>query len=173
MAGCQGGIRAQCRGKAGASIKCDTKCDGEFEPPKVKAECEARVHADAKLNVQCTPPRVAFNYVFKANAMLTIEERVRFESGLKSLISVRLPALKAALARSKMVAEAGATLGNAAGDALVNSAKVSATGNVKALFGLGCAADQMKLVPAVLKGSTDTLNASISAAGKVESALKI
>jgi hypothetical protein len=170
-AGCEGGIRAQCHAKGSASIKCDTKCDGEFMPPMVKAECEARVHADAQLNVQCTPPRVAFNYILKAN--LKVEERLRLELALKSLVSVRLPALKAALARGKLVTEAGATLGGAAGDAIVGAAKVSATGNAKALFGLGCATEQMKLVPGIITSSGEALKASVSSAAKVESALKI
>jgi hypothetical protein len=166
-AGCEGGVRAQCRAKGSAAIKCDTKCDGAFEPPKVKAECEARVHADAKLNVQCTPPRAVLDY--KLNASLSVEERARFEYALKSLINARLPALKAAVARSKLAVEAGASLGALGADAI---GKINVSGNARAAFGLTCAVDQVKLVPGILKSATDSLNASITAAADVDAAFK-
>jgi hypothetical protein len=175
-AGCEGGLRAQCRGKAGAAIKCDTKCDGEFEPPEVDVKCKAKVHADAKLSVKCTPPRVAFNYRLKASAFADVKARLRFESALKSLIDVRLPALKAAVARSKSVSAAGADLATAATGAFkgaVADAKAQGGVDVKFVFGLGCATQQLDSVKGIIEDSTKAVSASLTAAGKVESALKI
>lgn len=175
-AGCEGGLRAQCRGKAGAAIKCDTKCDGEFEPPEVDVKCKAKVHADAKLNVKCTPPRVAFNYRLKASAFADLKARLRFEAALKGLIDVRLPALKVAVERSKLVREAGADLATAATGALkgaVAEAKGKAGVDVKFVFGLGCAAEQLESVKTIIDDSTKALSSSLTAAGKIEAALKI
>jgi hypothetical protein len=173
-AGCEGGIRAQCQAKANAKIKCDTKCDGDFEPPMVKAECKAKVHADAKLNVQCTPPRVAFNYRLKAG--LQLEEQLRFQAALKSLIDVHLPALKAALKKTDSVTSAGKNLSDAASGALmsaINETKTKAGTDVKVVFGLGCAIGELPKVGGIIKGASDNLSTSVSAIGKINDALKI
>jgi hypothetical protein len=175
-AGCEGGLRAQCRGKAGAAIECDTQCDGEFEPPEVDAKCKAQVHADAKLSVKCTPPRVAFNYRLKASAFADLKARLRFETALKSFVSVRLPALEAAVARSKSVNEAGADLATAASGAFkgaVDDAKAQGGLDLKFAFGLGCAAKELGSVKGIIEGSASALTKSVTAAAKIESALKI
>jgi hypothetical protein len=173
-AGCEGGIRAQCQAKANAKIKCDTKCDGDFEPPMVKAECKAKVHADAKINVQCTPPHVDF--VYKVKGSVNGEAAVRFNAAMKGLISVRLPALKAALARSSLVTSAGSDLSAAAGDAVkgaVNAAKSKSGVDIKVAFGLGCAVDQLGKVGDIVSGANATLKKSVDAAGTINSQLKI
>ena len=175
-ASCEGGVRAQCKAMAGASIKCDTKCEGEFEPPMVKAECKAKVHADAQLKVQCTPPRVAFTYKLNAGISAKVEERIRFEAALKSLIDVRLPALKLALKRSESVHDAGLGLGVAATgafkDAIV-ATSTAASADIKVLFGLGCAIDQLPNVKKAIDTSTAKLQASVSTAEQITKALNI
>jgi hypothetical protein len=175
-AGCEGGIRAQCKAKANASIKCETQCDGDFEPPMVKAECQARVHAEAKLSVQCTPPHVALNYRIKAAAKLELAAQLRFEAALKSLVEVRLPALKAAVKKSDSVTDAGAELATSAGGALkdaVNATKAKAGIDVKVVFGLGCAANELPNVKRMVDGSTTNLKRSVDAAAKVNAALGV
>lgn len=175
-ANCKGNLKAECRGKAGASIECKTKCDSEFEPPKVDAKCEAKVQADAKLSVQCTPPRVALQYRLNASAFVDLKARVRFESALKSLIKVRLPALKAAVARSKSVGDAGSDLGTAAKGAFkgaIADAKAEGGVDVKFLFGLDCAGKQIDAVEEIITTSTKAVTDAVSAAGKIETALKI
>jgi hypothetical protein len=175
-AGCEGGVRAQCKATGSASIKCDTKCDGEFDPPMVKAECQAKVHADAKLKVQCTPPHVAFNYRIKANLGLTVTEQVRFEAAMKSLIDVRLPALKLAMKRSELVNDAGVELGTASGGAFkaaIDATRKSASADIKVLFGLGCAADQLPNVKRAIDASTAKLQASVNTAQQITNALNI
>jgi len=174
-AGCDGGIRAQCT-KPSGTVKCNTKCDGNFDPPMVDAKCQAKVQADAKLNVQCTPPRVALNYRLKAS--VTGDARFRFENALQSLVTVRLPGLKAALARSAIVGEAGKDILDAAADGgsfkkAVAEAKAKGGIDVKFLFGLGCAVEQVDDVRNILKSSTDLLSNSLSSAAKIEATLKI
>jgi hypothetical protein len=176
MANCKGGLKAECRGKAGASIECKTKCNSEFEPPKVDVKCEAKVQADAKLSVQCTPPRVALQYRLKASANADLKARIRFESALKSLIKVRLPALKAAIARSASVGDAGNDLATAAEGAFkgaIEEARADAELDVKFLFGMKCASEQIGSVKGIITTSTKAVTDAVSAAGKVESALKI
>ena len=173
-AGCMGGIRASCEAKANAKIQCDTKCSGEFEPPEVKAECKARVHADAKLNVQCTPPKVEFAYKVKAD--LKGEARVRFDAAFNSLIKVRLPALKAAVARSSLVTSAGGDLSGAAGVALkgaVDAARTKSGVDIKVAFGLGCALEELKAVGDIVTTANNTVKASVDNAAKITGQLKI
>jgi hypothetical protein len=173
-ADCEGAISASCSpGEANASIKCDTKCDGEFEPPMVKAECKAKVEADAKLNVQCTPPRVTFDYQLAASIEADVDARFRFESALNSLVKVRLPALKAAVERSKSIQGAGVDLSAAATGAVKGAIEeVRAEGklNLRLLFGLGCAVDELPNVKVVIDESTKSLTTSLSAAAEVEGA---
>ena len=174
-AGCEGGLRAQCTKPMG-TVKCNTKCDGNFQPPQVDAKCQAKVQADAKLNVQCTPPRVAFNYRIKAG--LDAMARLRFVNALDSLVKVRLPGLKAALARSAIVGEAGKDIVAAAANGgsfkkAIADAKANGGIDVKFVFGLGCATDQIDDVGDILKSSTDLLAGSLSSAAKIEATLKI
>jgi hypothetical protein len=171
-ASCEGGLRAECRGKAGASIKCETKCDGEFEPPKVDLKCQARVQADAKLKVKCTPPRVALQYRLKAeaNVFASAEAQLRFESALKSLVKVRMPALKAAVARSESVGDAGQDLVVAAKGAFkgaIDTAKAQSRVDVKFAFGLGCAAEQVGSVEGIITGSAKAVTDAVAAAAKI------
>ncbi|MET0389609.1 MAG: hypothetical protein ABW321_26790 [Polyangiales bacterium] len=174
--GCEGGIRAECRAEANAAISCDTQCDGKFEPPQVKAECQAKVHADAQLKVRCTPPHVAFNYRLRASLQADLEARLRFESALKTLIDVRLPALKVAVAQSDAVAEAGGTLARAAVGAVLNTtSEIRDRGgiDIKVAFGMGCAVQQLEYVEPIVDRASRQLNRSVDAAKAVNAALKI
>jgi hypothetical protein len=45
--------------------------------------------------------------------------------------------------------------------------------DVKFVFGLGCAVEQLKSVKTIIDDSTKAVSASLTAAGKIESALKI
>jgi hypothetical protein len=170
-AGCTGAIKAECKGKADAKVMCDGKCDGEFDPPSAKVECKASAKADAKINVQCTPPRVALSYKLKAG--VEAKAQAKFEAALKVLISSRLPALKASLARANSVTSAGADLTASAGGALERAFSAAATGSVRVQFGLTCAVAELPKVKAVIEKSTTGLKAQIDAAAKVTSMLKV
>lgn len=170
-AGCKGAVRAKCTGKASASVMCDGHCDGDFTPPSAKVECEAAAKADAKINVQCTPPRVSV--VYKLKAGVDAVAQAKFEAALKTLVSVRLPALKASLAKADSVGKAGADLVSSASGALDGAFKAAAKGSVRVQFGLGCAVAELPKVKTVVDKSTNDLKAQIDAAAKVTSMLKV
>lgn len=172
-AGCKGAIRAECKAKAMAKFQCEGKCDADIDPPSVKAECKASAKADAKINVQCDPPRASLTYKLKAG--VDAMAQAKFEAALKLLVSSRLPALKAAIAKANSVSSAGADLVTAAGDA-VKSAVETATDskfNVRVVFGLSCASAELPKVQAVIKKSTDSLKTQLDAAAKVTAMLKV
>jgi hypothetical protein len=159
---CEGSAHAECKAKADASVMCKGKCEGEFEPPMASAECEASAKAEAKVNVQCTPPTIQASYRLKAD--LSAMARAEFEAGLKSLISVRLPALTAALKRGQSVGAAGEDLAVAAKVAVkasVNAALDKDLG-IRAKFGLACAAGELPKVEAAVEKSADRLNDNLN-----------
>lgn len=174
-AGCKGAVRAECKAKADAMVMCEGKCTGEFEPPSAKVECQASARADAKINVQCTPPRVALSYKLKATgtAQADILARAKFEAALKVLVSTRLPALKASLARADSVVDAGADLVASAGGALKGAFEAGAKGSVRVQFGLACGVAELPKVKTVIDSSTTKLKTQIDAAAKITSMLKV
>jgi hypothetical protein len=155
--GCEGGIRAECKAKADASFTCNGRCTGEFEPPMVKAECQATAKAQASVNVECTPPHLAVNYKLKAAA------NADFQAALKSLVSVRLPALLQATSKGNLVAQAGEGLGVAANGAV--KAAVNASKNDKLTFklanGLRCAGNELPKALTIVDNAADGLTAKL------------
>ena len=89
-AGCKGAVRAQCKAKADASLKCEGKCEGEVTPPSAKVECQAAArdapqHDDAGQQAQ---PAAAGHHQRHARAALRIgavvpvaDEQERGEAG--------------------------------------------------------------------------------------------
>jgi hypothetical protein len=169
-AGCEGGIRATCEAKADAMVMCSGRCDGEVTPPKASAECDASVKAEAKMNVQCTPPRLAINYELKAAAMADVEARARFEAAVDNL-KVRLPSLLAKIKRASLVVDAGADLSGSAQTALDAAVKAGGSGNARVFFGLKCALGQVKAVGDAVTGGTKKLQGSLTAAAKLTGAV--
>jgi hypothetical protein len=169
---CTGGASAHCNAKAGAMVQCKGTCKGDIKPPSAKAECNASAKAEAKLNVQCTPPRVAINYTLKAG--VDAMAQAKFEAGLKNL-QVRLPALLAAVAQAKAVADAGVGLtgeGKAAMSGAISTAsKAAGMGNLRVLFGLKCALGELDAVGGAIGGATTGLTASIKGAADLSGAL--
>jgi hypothetical protein len=166
--GCAGGIRAECRAMANASFSCQGHCEGEFEPPKVKAECEASAKAQAKLNVQCTPPSMQVKYAFKATA------DAKFKAALTSLLNVRLPALGQAVARANIVAKAGDDLGAAAGAGFKTAVnQLRADFNLKLLWGIDCAVRELDDSQMVVTDARMNLANKISAASAIQGMLKL
>jgi hypothetical protein len=169
---CTGAIRAHCDAKANAMVDCKGRCDGSVTPPSASAECNASAKAEAKLNVECTPPRLAIAYSLKAGVDATAQ--AKFVAGIKNL-QVRLPALLAAVAKANSVVDAGKGLtadGKAAITAGISSAaKAAGSGDLKLIFGLKCAAGELGNVAGEIKGSSDRLAASLKAAGDFTSAV--
>jgi hypothetical protein len=171
MGGCKAAVHADCKAKADASVKCEGKCEGDFEPPSAKVECKAAARASAKINVQCTPPRVQLAYKLKAG--VEAKAQAKFEAALKTLVSARLPALKASLAQADSVTGAGKDLVASAGGAVKGAFDVVGSGNVRVSFGLSCAVVELPKVQAVIEKSTTSLKTQIDAAAKVTSMLKV
>jgi hypothetical protein len=170
--GCEGGVRASCKGSANAMVMCSGRCDGDFEPPMASAECQASAKAEAKLNVECSPPRVAISY--KLNASLDAEASARFEAAIKNL-EVRLPRLLAAAAKADVVIDAGegliASAGGAVSGAVDAAAKAAGEGNLRVFFGLRCAVGQIDAVGNTLNDSADRLAGSAAAASDLTGGL--
>jgi hypothetical protein len=169
---CEGGIRAECEAEAGAMVDCQGRCDGNFEPPMAKAECQASAKAEAKLNVECTPPRVVIDFELKAD--VDAEASAQFTAAVRNL-EVRLPALLAAVKRAELVADAGAGLTADAGGAVegaVNAARQAAgEGDLRVYFGIRCAVGALGTVRTVLGDATGRLSGSIEDAQGVTGAL--
>jgi len=168
---CEGSAHAECKAMGSASVMCKGKCEGDIEPPSASVECKASAKAEAKINVQCTPPRLAASYRLKAGVDAKVQ--AEFEAGLKTLISVRLPALTAALKRGQSIGDAGEDLAVAAEDAVKASVNAAVKGNlgIRATFGLGCAAKELPKVEMAVADSADRLTDNLNAGLKVTAAL--
>jgi hypothetical protein len=172
-AGCKDQLHASCKAKANAMVTCEGRCRGEFVPPKAKAECEASATADAKMNVVCTPPRLAVRYDLKVFASGSAEAtaQAKFVIALGGL-QVRLPALLASTEHASSVADAGAGLIVAAHDAVKASINLTVSGGLKPkqAVGLACALTQLDDVDAAVSGTSDKLSASINQCKSVTTA---
>jgi hypothetical protein len=169
-AGCEGGIRAECEAQANAMVDCEGRCDGEVTPPMVSAECEASVKADAKMNVECTPPRLAINYRLQAAAGAELDAQLKFVAAVENL-KVRLPALLVAIKRANLALEAGADLGASAQSAIDGAVTAAGMGNARIFFGLKCALGQIDAVGTVVSESSTKLQSSLTASAELTSAL--
>jgi hypothetical protein len=167
--GCEGGVRAECRATGDASFSCSGRCTGDFEPPKVKAECEATAKAQASVNVECSPPHLAVNYKLKANV------DAQFDAALKSLVSVRLPALLQAARKGNLVAQAGDDLGVAATGAVKSAVDVALKGKAtyKILNGLRCAGIELPKAKTIVTNAADDLTDKLTACQAVSDAIGI
>lgn len=170
-ASCDGGIRAQCTAMNDAMLECKGRCQGEIEPPKAKAECEVSAKTEAKLNVQCTPPRLAVKYKLKSN--LDAMASAQFVNAASNL-EVRLPALFAAIEQASSVTEAQTALigdGNAAVKGAVNAALSDSSMLKVKLVGLGCALGELDDVGNAIDGPSQRLSANLEVSAKLRAAL--
>ena len=162
MGGCSGAAHAECKAKAnGPSVKCSGKCVGKVEPPSAEVHCKASAKAQAQLNVQCTPPRLALDYHFKSS--VSAEAQAAFQADLDTLVNVRLPALLQASARADFVQDAGEGLGAAGKTALQTAFNKIAEGkiNFRTTYGISCAVDQVDPALKAIDDSRDRLTASL------------
>jgi len=170
--GCEGGIRAECKAKAGGMVMCDGRCDGEVTPPSASAECDASVKAEASLNVECKPPSIRIDYELAVGGNVDVEAQAKFVAALENL-KVRLPKLKAALAKADLVAKAGAGLAASADGAVKGAINTSLEGDVslQAKFGLGCALMELGAVEGAISTASGRLSASVDASVELTSGL--
>lgn len=163
--GCEGAVRASCEAKAGAKVMCDGRCTGNVTPPSASVECQASAKAEASLNVECSPPRVAITYQFKAG--IDASAQAQFEAGIRSL-EAHLPALLASLSQGEIVIGAGVELGDAAANAVGEAVgKIKGGANFRLLFGLRCALAELGTVKSTLTAASGRLSGSADAASGV------
>jgi hypothetical protein len=168
---CEGGIHAHCVAMSNAMVDCGGRCEGEIVPPKGKAECEASAKAEAKLNVQCTPPRLVVKYVLKAGLDATAE--AQFVAAAKNL-ELRLPALFAAIGEASSVTEAQVELigdGRTAVKTAIQQAVSDKTMLAARLVGLGCALGELDAVDSAIDKANTRLSVSLDTSTKLQAAL--
>lgn len=168
---CEAGAEVRCEAAADASASCNGSCDGEVVPPKAKAECEASVEAEAKLRAECTPPSLEIRWQWSAKYAGDVAAQAQFKAWVEGF-RVRYAGLLAATARGKLVLEAGAGLGEAAGN-LVNSIQsdFSADASIRASVGIACAVTELGAVATVITDAGGALSASLEASAEVSAAI--
>lgn len=168
---CEAGAEVRCQASADASASCNGSCDGEVVPPKAKAECEASVEAEAKLRAECTPPTLEIRWQWSAELDGDLKAQAEFKAWVEGFRG-RYGALLAATARSKLVLEAGAGLGEAALDLVANlPGELSGSADLRAKLGLTCALPELEAVATVITDSSAALNASIMGAAEITAAI--
>lgn len=173
---------AECSGRvsctppsANATVMCNGECRGEVEPPKVKAECEASVKAEAEMSAECTPPSIKLDYDLKAD----FEFNGSANAGAKAAFAAKVQAYGEAyaklLAQAKKIELILRSTGNltaAAGGAISSAADAIADAEFDVMFKLGfCLPDAVGEAKTKLTGSKNKLEASASAIAKVSGSI--
>lgn len=160
---CEANATVRCKAEANAQVDCRGRCEGEVTPPKASAECEASAKAEAKVNVQCTPPSVDVEYQFSANANAQVQ--AEFEAFLVTFRS-SMSAIASELSRAKIVIVAGEELLTAAGGAVSGAVDASLEGDlsIRESTGLLCAVSELGNVGDAIEDSATRLEGQISVA---------
>lgn len=171
---CSGDAHVSCKAKEGASVMCNGRCRGDCDAPKAKAECEASAKAQAQLHVQCTPPRVVFQYKLASVNDSDTEGQTRFVAGLRKLEG-HLPALLAAIAHANSVSSAGELLSTSATGAVKASFKAATSGKLtaKESVGLGCAVGELDSVADIISSSSERMMTDLKTCSDVKAMLGI
>ena len=150
---CQGSCSGSCKATGpSASVKCDGKCDGEFEPLKCEggkleggcmasASCDGNCNASASAKAECTPPSITVQLSGSAD--------IQFAGKLKAALEANLPLIFEFKERLKAMASVATTI----------SGDVSAFGDIKA----ACIID----VGAAATGAVSDVGAAASASASV------
>lgn len=169
--GCEADAVVRCQAKADVKMEvdCKGKCEGSITPPKMKAECEASVKAQARADVQCTPPRLDIDYSFKAS--IGDKDRAEFRA-LLNVLRIRFAAMLALDAKAAQVVKAATDLAKNA-DGILGSAKarIEADVSIKTIRDISCAIKEGKNVAKIMGDASKGLQGSISAVAKVKSSM--
>lgn len=175
MASCDARAKVECSLKAEAKAECRGRCDGEFEPPKVdcdaSASCEASAKADAKFQAKCTPPSIDIRWV--STGMVDATVKAQFDYAMGNL-KVRLPRLRAAIAKADLVVDAGKDLSGDGATAVKDTLGAFTEGKVDvvAAFRIGkCAPDELNASGKVITDASGGLNTALSTAKSVTTAV--
>ena len=174
---CTGAAEARCEAMGEASVTCSGQCEGELEPPMAMVQCDAsatcnaQAKADASARVECSEPSIDIDYELRGD--LDVEVAAQMELGMRQL-EVRLPRILARLQQARLLVDASAELGAAAGGAAEGTIRAFGSGDlgvVAALRVAECAPAQFQAVPTLIAQSTSELQASVAAAGRVNAAV--
>jgi hypothetical protein len=168
---CNGSCMGECKAEAGASVRCDGKCNADYEPISckggtlkggctVEASCDANCEASIKAKAECRPPELAITADVKGG--LDANLQTQFNIALESL-RVNLPSIAVAF--------------RARGQAFLTGlqASVTAGGSIAAdpgklgVKGAACGA----AIVATAGSATANFKASLDAAGVVAGAAKL
>jgi hypothetical protein len=171
MVGCQADASAKCEAMADATVQCDARCEGEVDPPEVKAECEASVEAKANASVECTPPslEVTWQWVGNPDAMAQAEFKAWLQ-GFKGHIGVML----AAKAKADILIESLENLGTSGRAALESATDIVGSGDIVGTFKLtSCAIPQLGDATTVVTDASAALSIEAQASLDVFAAVGI
>ena len=155
-------------------MMCDGRCDGEVVPAPGPTACEASVAAEARLWTECAPPRVALSYRLRSD--LDAATAARLELALGAL-ERNLPLVLAQRARAQLLLEAAdalvreATGGVAA--SILDRQDDDLNDNLKLLFGLQCARQELQGVADLLQPTTMRLSGTLTEAVDVGAVLGV
>lgn len=172
-AGCEADASAKCEAMAGGSVQCEGRCEGEVNPPSVKAECEASVEAKANASVECTPPSLEVTWqwsvAYETDPMLQAE----FKAWLQGF-KVHIGGMLAAKAKADILIESLENLGTAGRAAIEGATGLVASGDIVGTFKLTtCAIPQLGAAADVVADASTSLSASASASVEVFGAIGI
>jgi hypothetical protein len=97
---CKGTCDAKCEATAGASVKCDGKCTGDFEPLKCEggtleggcmasAKCDANCDASVSAKAECSPPSIAIAFSGAADVSAAARIQATFEANLPVIFAFK------------------------------------------------------------------------------------
>jgi hypothetical protein len=163
---CTGGdVKLVCEAEANAEVKCQGTCKGEFEPPMVKAECQASAKAEASFDAQCTPPSLRVDYGIKAS--LDADAKLKLQAQLESFGKV-FAKLTAKGAKVELLTSATGELvasGKGAVSASLNASAKSKT--VLEAKGAACGVAALAEAGDVLGKAASKLSGSVKAVGAI------
>jgi len=76
-----------CTGECSVEMKAP-RCEGEIQPPKASAECNASCDANVQADVQCTPARIAVNIDGAGNAAAAAKLKGALEANLPGIVKI-------------------------------------------------------------------------------------
>lgn len=164
---CEATAEARCEASANADIKCKGGCEGNVRPPQVKAECEASVEAKANASIECTPPALDVTWQWSAELQGDVNAQAEFKAWVTGF-KARYAGMLAATAKADILVQASGNLVTAAEGAVKGAFEgISASGDLKATIGAGCALTELPKAADALRTAGTELQGSLSAFAEI------
>jgi hypothetical protein len=127
------------------------------------------VEAKANASVECTPPSLDVTWQWSADVQGDLNAQADFRAWLTGF-KTSFSGMIAATAKADILVETGANLVGAASGAVTGAVEgLSASGDLKASIGAGCALVELPKVATAMEGSVTGLQASVSAFAEISS----